>query len=156
MSRIILEHVNLIKRGGAEGQAPRLPSSSNTRGSYQNRSTGALLTKAQRGHCKATHHVVQINEGIVDGHHLDFAREDGSPGDQAANAAKSGERKTRVRRCNREPARLGMGGSPWQPSLGIISCSLPGRAGGNPAALPKAKAPWLKIKNDPRPRKVNR
>lgn len=109
MSRVIFEHVNLIKRGGVEGQAPRLPSSSNTLGSYQNRSRGALLRKAQRGHCKATHHVVQINERIVDGHHLDFAREDGSPGNQAADTAKSGEKKTRVRRCNREPAQLGMG-----------------------------------------------
>lgn len=47
---------------------------------------------AQRGHCKTTHHVVQIDEGIIDGHHLDFARKDGSPGDQAANTAKSGEK----------------------------------------------------------------
>lgn len=62
------------------------------RGSYENRARGALLGKARRGHCKATHHVVQINEGIVNGHHLDLPRENGCPGDQAADAAKSGER----------------------------------------------------------------
>ena len=34
-------------------------------------------------------HVVEVNEGVVDGNNLHFATADGSPGDQAPNTAKS-------------------------------------------------------------------
>jgi hypothetical protein len=39
-------------------------------------------------------HVVEVNEGVVDGNNLHFATANGSPGDQAPNTAKSERQET--------------------------------------------------------------
>jgi len=80
---------------------------------------------------------------------LDFARKDGSPGDQAADAAKPGEKETRVKSSKTESAGPGM--ARCLP-VGSSAC----KVGGSPGPRPKAKAPRLKIRSDPRTRKVKR
>lgn len=36
-----------------------------------------------------SHHVVQVDEGVIDGHHLNFATLGGSTGDQTADTSES-------------------------------------------------------------------
>lgn len=71
MGGIILEHVDLKGQVGAS------------------RDCALARLGPHTSRMGNTHHVVEVNEGVIDGDNIHFTRVKSSPGDQAPNSAKS-------------------------------------------------------------------